>query len=94
MSLSTFSHSMIADIEAGFHAIVHKLGLDHGIPTEAIEAAKAAGSALLPTVEALAIPALDKEIQAEVPAVLVPAVEAVVQAEEGKLEESVAPSVQ
>ena len=38
---------LIADIEAKLHAILHGLGLDHGIPEPIVTAAKAEVSAVL-----------------------------------------------
>lgn len=91
MSIATFTHAAISDIEAGFHAILHKLGMDHGIPEADILAAKAAGSALLPTLEAVAEPIVEKVIEAEAPAALVPVAEELVHVAETEASAVLAP---
>jgi hypothetical protein len=91
MSIATFTHEALADIEAGFHAILHKLHLDHGIPAEDIEKAKVAASALLPVIEKTAEPLVEKVIATEVPTDLQPVAEALVPVVESAASEAVAP---
>ena len=42
----------MSELEKIIHAIIHALGLDHGIPTEVVEAAKADASIAVKAVEA------------------------------------------
>lgn len=88
------------ELEKIIHAILHALGLDHGIPTEVIETAKADASIAIKAVEASIIPVAEKAaesaIAAEVPPVLAPIVDSVVEgvvaAGETEAEKVVAPA--
>jgi hypothetical protein len=53
---------MLEYLIAEFEAILHALGLDHGIPPAVIEAAKVAAAALVHAAESALIPVVEKSI--------------------------------
>lgn len=83
------------ELEKIIHAILHALGLDHGIPTEVIETAKADASIAIKTFVPVAEKAVEAVIVAEVPPAFAPvanaAVEGLVAAGEARIEKAIAP---
>ena len=73
----------MSELEKIIHAIIHALGLDHGIPTEVVEAAKADASIAVKAVEAALVPVAEKAaesfVAAEVPPEFAPVADAVLE---------------